>query len=510
MAADDPANDYGDCADPDLEPDETPDADDAELKHERSAALQLIGTILEQVVYIGDQTTRRLYWSHIMRLFRAVNLIDTKLGTQPSAGDFHTQMKLGSCIYQSIDDKKSAGEEGTFRNAEVAINRNNSMGKKWSAAYDANRRMVLDYKNALTVGFALERYGMKSPSDPPTKNCPPKNFQTLLPEAQTAWFRKEMNSLVKDLFAFEHAWTEQKTPMSHTQGVALATKTVQAKRLVHWCPKGCGKNFKLLKTKDMDKHKKECKYEGQSKTPNWAHEVKRPDKVFAYTKRAWNEAMLFEAYEDFIRFGNGLKMVEIQSKWMVPVTFNHSSRSHYTYEGLFTGAMTRFLLSPRMAHKLFWNRVCCGHDRAGENQPCDHRLENVNRTAKALLDHLGHQNMSTVDINALGKSVLPLHDACLHFDRVSRVARASAYCNTRQRINEEDEATILQICQGAHVFQEYPPQFPLGRAHRAFEEIEANPFATVDEDKLRIRVLRWKNKFARMQRSIIRRLYPYV
>ena len=71
-----------------------------------------------------------------------VNLIDTKLGTQPSAGDFHTQMKLGSCIFQSIDDKKSAGEEGTFRNAQVAINRNNSIRKKWSAAYDAIRRMV--------------------------------------------------------------------------------------------------------------------------------------------------------------------------------------------------------------------------------------------------------------------------------------------------------------------------------------------------------------------------------
>jgi hypothetical protein len=68
--------------------------------------------------------------------------------------------------------------------------------------------------------------------------------------------------------------------------------------------------------------------------------------------------------------------------------------------------------------------TCCGHACPGESQPCDHRMENVNRTGKECSDQLGPQNISLVDL-------LPLHDACLKFDRISRVPRASAYCSTR-------------------------------------------------------------------------------
>ena len=124
-------------------------------------------------------------------------------------------------------------------------------------------------------------------------------------------------------------------------------------------------------------------------------------------------------------------MIEILSKWVSPITFISSNKSHYTYEGLYVGAMTQFLLSPRMAHKMVWNGTCCGHARPGENQPCDHRMENVNRTGKECINQLGPQNISRVDLHKLGKSFLPLHDACLNFDRISGVPRASAYCSTR-------------------------------------------------------------------------------
>jgi hypothetical protein len=116
-------------------------------------------------------------------------------------------------------------------------------------------------------------------------------------------------------------------------------------------------------------------------------------------------------------------MNEILSKWISPLTFISSNKPHYTYAGLYVGALTQFLLSPRMAHKMVWNGTCCGHARPGENQPCDHRMENVNRTGKECINQLGPQNISRADWQ--------LHDACLRFDRISRVPRASAYCSTR-------------------------------------------------------------------------------
>jgi hypothetical protein len=60
--------------------------------------------------------------------------------------------------------------------------------------------------------------------------------------------------------------------------------------------------------------------------------------------------------------------------------------------------------------------------------------------------------------STVGRLILPLHDACQYFDQVTSVARQSPYCNTRRRINEEDEQIMLDVCLTANVFQEFPPQ----------------------------------------------------
>ena len=497
---------YEDYADDDLEnpDDDAKLADNAEAKFEKAKILTLAGQILEQVQVVGDQTTRRLIWAHIMRLFTELDLVQTKLGTQPSAGDFHTQMKLGSVVFSTIDAKSSAGEQGTFRNLQASIGRHNSMGKKWSAAYDANRRMSMDALAVYSVGFALQHFGMTSVDGQPTKNQPSSlllRFER--PEARRKWFEGQMKAIVAELFSFGHAFSEQEDVVRiNARNMAKITRELA---LRHYCR--CGRAY--TKNTGLRKHQKECKYEGTAnKIPKKSREIKRPDDMFGYTIRSWNELMLFFIYEIFIRFGNGPRTVEIQTQWMPMLTFIHSHRSHYTYEGLFEGAMIRFLLSERMGHKLTWNRSCCGHDRAGERQPCDHRLENVNRTGKEQMDHIGHQNLDKIDLDELGKSILPLHDACLRFDRVTCVARPTAYCNTRMKLNLEDEAAMLELCQDVKMFEEFPPGFENGRFFPSFEGINKNPFDDVAEDQLRVYVRRWEDRFGQWQRSTLHRLYP--
>jgi hypothetical protein len=407
--------------------------DSTEARYEKQLIQKLIGTFMEQMLVIGDQTTRRLLWAHILRLFGQVKLLDTKLAIQPSPGHFHAQMKLGACMSAHLDKKESKADAGTFRNLQDAIGRTNSMGKKWSAAYDANRRMWGDFTHVHSTGFAMEWFGLTNVAGKPTKNVPPANWDDLSQAEQKLWFSTQMKAICQKYFSWGHAWTERVHVPSPAE--ALATVTAASKK-VHFCEMGCGKAFKYLHGKEFETHRAGCKGAtlASKKVPQWVKGHKYPDDVYNYARRAWNEGMLFEVYEDMIRFNNGPKMNEILSKWMSPITFISSNKSHYTYEGLYVGAMTKFLLSPRMAHKMVWNGTCCGHARPGENQPCDHRMENVNRTGKECINQLGPQNISRVDLHKLGKTFLPLHDACLKFDRISRVPRASAYCSTRSLV----------------------------------------------------------------------------
>ena len=342
---------YAQYGDPDLQPEpESSDKLDAESKHERGRQLKLLGLFLEQVLYVGDQTTRRLMWAHIMRLFTAVNLIDTKLGTQPAAGHFHTQMKQGSCITKTIDAKRSTNDVGSYRNLLDAVDRSNARGKKWSAAYDANRRFSLDVLIVWSVGFVMQHFGMESVTDDPAHNQKPESVVT--PAQEKQWFQDQMQAVATKLFSFQHDWTEEKHEPNHEEAIAILRENKRQKEMYHRCPKGCIKTFKFRYGPDIAAHLKVCKHEGKTTT---GPEVKRPDSVYDYTVRGWNELMLFFAYEYLIRYNNGPKMIEIQAKWMVPLTYIHSRRSHYTYEGMFTGVMIEFILSVRMAQKMIWD-----------------------------------------------------------------------------------------------------------------------------------------------------------
>jgi len=464
--------------------------------------------MLEQVLVIGDQTTRRLLWAHVLRLFNNEDLIKTKLGTAYAAGHFHTQMKHQSVVIASVDDKRGS-DKGTYRSLIDAIDRSNARGKKSTAAFDPIQHMLSDTCSVYVVGFALRHFGMSAPSDQPTRNAPPENWGDLKLSEQAIWFNAQLRCMIGGngdksaccgggFWSFRHDWTEEPSPVSRPTHPR------------HFCPKGCGTSFTKRYSTEFSKHVTACQHVnlGTTNEDIKTAEVKRPDSVYQYSRRLTNELLLVEAYRDCIRFGNGPKMIEIQAKWIPALCFIHSTRSHYTYEGLVTGAFVEFLGSPRLAHKMTWNATCCGHNKAGERNPGDYRLENVNRTVKQQLDHKGHQNLKTVDLDKLGRSILPLHDACQYFDQVTSVARQSPYCNTRRRINVEDEQIMLDVCSSANVFQEYPPQFPNGRTHREFENINANPFDDVDVDKLRHYVRRWQLKFGRWQRSALGRLYP--
>ena len=228
---------------------------------------------------------------------------------------------------------------------------------------------------------------------------------------------------------------------------------------------------------------------------------RKDDGKHNYAIRIFNEGMLALVFRDMIRFGNGEWCVKMY-KWILPLSRIHSSHSKYATEALYLHACVNFLLSPRMAHKITWNRFCCTVNRRGRNIPSDRRLEHLNRLAKDFLAGMGHQNLTEENVQILGAAIRPLHDLGRAFDKVSSVSIPPTYID-RDVVNEVDEAIMLRLLLDGNVFEFVP-----GRFHKGFKGICQNPFDDVQHNKLRGYVLRFGKQYEAFQAAAYSRLYP--
>jgi hypothetical protein len=102
----------------------------------------------------------------------------------------------------------------------------------------------------------------------------------------------------------------------------------------------------------------------------------------------------------------------------------------------------------------------------------------------------------------MGSAIQPLYDLGRAFDRVSGEAQPRKYID-RDQVNVENESIMLTQLLTADVFSVRP-----GRHHPAFAGIDANPFADVDQAKLRKYVLSCGVKYTNWQMARYSRLYP--
>ena len=207
------------------------------------------------------------------------------------------------------------------------------------------------------------------------------------------------------------------------------------------------------------------------------------------------------ALADFIRFGNGRMATKVY-KWMLPLCRIHSNKAKYATEALYMYTSLNYLLSPRMAHLVTWNRFCCTVNARGRNIPMDRRLEHLNRLAKDLMKRAGHQNLSDKLAAAIGAAIQPMHDLGISFDRSSGVPLPSTYID-RSEVNAIDEKNMLRILQKAKVFQRIN-----GRVHPNFFGMKANPYDDIKVNNLRRYVIDWGQDYLGYQRALYSRMYP--
>ena len=210
------------------------------------------------------------------------------------------------------------------------------------------------------------------------------------------------------------------------------------------CVNGCGFCDPFRYGKKMREHEATCTYAGTRKV----HERTRPreDCVHNYALVLTQMCLLFLAFRDCSRFGNGPLAVDMY-KWIFVLGRDMSSWSKYAPVALYLWACVNILLSPQMAHRVVWDRTCCAHNAPGRNIQADRRLEHVNWPTKTAIKRMGHQNLTQDHLDEIGRSVLTVHDACRNFDKINGVARPSSTCSSssRQRVNKDDEAKMLKL-----------------------------------------------------------------
>lgn len=96
--------------------------------------------------------------------------------------------------------------------------------------------------------------------------------------------------------------------------------------------------------------------------------------------------LFFLEYSDSIREGDGLRVLRCW-RYLLPL-FVASHRTNYSIEAFNILYQYHFMLSPRQAQQLIWDRFVNTQGRPGQNIPCDLHLEHLNRLVKGAVGSL--------------------------------------------------------------------------------------------------------------------------
>ena len=102
--------------------------------------------------------------------------------------------------------------------------------------------------------------------------------------------------------------------------------------------------------------------------------------MHAYACNLVSSGLLYMEFVDAIREGDGHRIIRCWRYFLLH--FKIERRINYSIEAFTLLSQYQFLLSPRMAMQLTWNRTINIHGHPGKNVSCDLHLEHLNKEAK--------------------------------------------------------------------------------------------------------------------------------
>lgn len=101
------------------------------------------------------------------------------------------------------------------------------------------------------------------------------------------------------------------------------------------------------------------------------------DEVRRYTTDTMTLSLLWAAYHDASREGDGQRVIDIWKHLLL--VFRLSKRSNYAQEAATLLTQIEYLASPRMKQQMMYSRFVNIRGILGKNVPCDLHMEHLNR-----------------------------------------------------------------------------------------------------------------------------------
>lgn len=101
------------------------------------------------------------------------------------------------------------------------------------------------------------------------------------------------------------------------------------------------------------------------------------DEVNQYTKDTITLGLIWAAFHDATREGDGERIVDIWRHLLL--IFRLSGRTNYAQEAATLLTQLEYLVSPRMKYQMMYSRFVNVHGQIGKNVPCDLHMEHLNR-----------------------------------------------------------------------------------------------------------------------------------
>ena len=197
------------------------------------------------------------------------------------------------------------------------------------------------------------------------------------------------------------------------------------------------------------------------------------DHVLEYAKETLTMGLMLLEFKDAVREGDGERVIRCWKFLML--FFRASGHTNYTLEALNLLSHYYYLLPPRYAEQMKWNRFVNTQGKRGANISADLHIEHMNRICKEAVNHLG-ANKTPKAITRIGKVVGVISNTLDNFDKISGVEHGSDK-HTR-RSDDKDLRLVINELQKSKVFV-----FSEGRKHGKFPQIRCNMLQSINRSK---------------------------
>lgn len=213
--------------------------------------------------------------------------------------------------------------------------------------------------------------------------------------------------------------------------------------------------------------------EGKRKIPD----PKVHDGVHAYACEVLILGLLVKEFNDAINEGDGDRIVRCWRYFLL--LFKANGRKNYSVEAFNLLAQHDFLLSPRLAKQLAWNRTINTHGYSGKNISADLHMEHLNRLAKDALLSLG-SNIQDEAVERIGKCLRQTMKVLKIYDYENGIKEPSA-SHSKRSYKKDMQKLIQQLMDSSNVFQKIH-----GRAHSNFSVFEANSMRKLNLEETKL------------------------